>query len=101
MRPRLATSKQPAGGSTGQYSPVYIVNRVSKPYKPPPPAPAYFLCRLNAAMWYCSPIIVEKASSDVTDDQAQALCDEVQAAVLKLYEDHKPAWETRPVVFER
>ena len=41
MRPRLATSKEPAGCSTVQYSPVYLVNRVSKPYKDPP-APAYF-----------------------------------------------------------
>ena len=41
MRPRLATSKESGGCSTGQYSPVYLVNRVSKPYKDPP-APAYF-----------------------------------------------------------
>jgi len=41
MRPRLATSKEPAGCSTVQYSPVYLVNRVSKPYKDPP-ALAYF-----------------------------------------------------------
>ena len=41
MRPRLASSKEPAGCSTVQYSPVYLVNRVSKPYKDPP-ALAYF-----------------------------------------------------------
>ena len=58
-------------------------------------------CRRTVVTWCCSPIIVEKASSDVTDGQAQALCDEVQAAVLKLYAAHKPSWETRPAHFER
>eukprot|EP00904_Undaria_pinnatifida_P007772 jgi/Undpi1/4124/HiC_scaffold_16.g07491.m1 len=46
------------------------------------------------------PILVNKASSPVTDDEAQALCDKVQAAVIKLYHDHKPTWETRPISFE-
>eukprot|EP00904_Undaria_pinnatifida_P001777 jgi/Undpi1/115/HiC_scaffold_1.g00115.m1 len=46
------------------------------------------------------PILVDKATSPVTDDEAQALCDKVQAAVIKLYNDHKPTWETRPISFE-
>eukprot|EP00904_Undaria_pinnatifida_P001666 jgi/Undpi1/114/HiC_scaffold_1.g00114.m1 len=46
------------------------------------------------------PILVDKATSPITDDEAQALCDKVQAAVIKLYNDHKPTWETRPISFE-
>eukprot|EP00904_Undaria_pinnatifida_P000777 jgi/Undpi1/106/HiC_scaffold_1.g00106.m1 len=38
----------------------------------------------------CRPNLVDKATSAVTDDEAQALSHKVQAAIIKLYNDHKP-----------
>ena len=45
----LSTSKEPAGCRTVRYSPVNLINRISKPYKTPPPPPI-FLRRLTGAM---------------------------------------------------
>lgn len=44
---------------------------------------------------------MEKATEDVTDEQAQAVCDKVEAAVVDLYERHRPFWEKRPICFEK
>ena len=47
------------------------------------------------------PIAVEQVSEGVTSEDAQDLCNKVQASVLDIYERQKPFWERRPIGFEK
>ena len=50
---------------------------------------------------FLRPIAVKKVADGATNEDAQALCNEVQASVLDIYARQKPFWEKRPVGFER